>query len=365
MVRSRINVRTLASMREKRDRGISESSSTGYTLSPVRNAEATALLERIETATAPSGQDVGILKFGRKSHRSLCAYHELPGWQKDNDYIHHGYVRETNSFHCCLDTLLFFNNETINIFSHLLPGAILPLLLALVPYYMAHSNFLHYIPPILCHLPYYSTTDAFDFYIFGLFTLGFVTCLSCSAMFHMLKVHSKRVAAMGSRLDYAGIILLIGSSLIGIIHYSLIDHPVAKNSFIAVTSTIGTGALLCTWHPSFRSPEWRAFRTATFVTYALSGLIPILYGFVMFDFTHAVNRAGLTYVLYEAAAYLSGATLYAFRLPERWIPGKVDMLGNSHQIFHVLVVMGAWFHFQALVASYHFAKLHTLGGVPL
>lgn len=365
MARSRFNVRTLASMTHSEDEKIPR----GYTLSPVRNSgcESTALLEIIDVEEYQYSQEVGKLKSAiHKKHRTLCSYHELPHWQKDNDYIKHGYVKETNNIHHCFDTLFFFNNETLNIFTHLIPGTLLPLaLLLLLPYFLTHANFLHYIPPFLIHLPAYTTTDAYDNYIFGLFTLGFMTCLSCSAIFHMLKVHSQKIASMGSRLDYAGIILLIASSLIGIIHYSLIDHPIPKNCFIFITSTIGICALFCTWHPQFRSPEWRPIRTSTFVIFAFSGLIPIMYGFYIFEFHEAVNRAGLKFVLFEALSYLTGASIYAFRLPERWIPGKVDMVGNSHQIFHTLVVLGAWFHFKALVTSYHFAKSTILGGILL
>ena len=38
----------------------------------------------------------------------------------------------------------------------------------------------------------------------------------------------------------------------------------------------------------------------------------------------------------------------AARFPERLLPGKVDILGNSHQIFHALVVAGAWWQYAAL-----------------
>lgn len=38
----------------------------------------------------------------------------------------------------------------------------------------------------------------------------------------------------------------------------------------------------------------------------------------------------------------------AARFPEHLVPGKVDIIGNSHQIFHVLVVLGAWFQYAAL-----------------
>lgn len=298
-----------------------------------------------------------------KPHRNLCTYHDLPHWQKDNDYIINGYVRETNNIWHCLDTLFFFNNETLNILTHLLPGTIFPISMAiLIPYFLIHENFISFIPPWLVHLPKFSNTNQTDNNIFSLYFTGFMICLSCSAVFHMLKVHSHKIASMGSRLDYAGILLLIATSLIGIIHYTFIDHPMLKNCFISVTSIIGLISLLITWHPDFRTPHWRSIRTSLFVIFAFSGLIPIIYSFILFKYQDAINRGGLKYVGYEALSYLSGATLYAFRLPERFSPGKYDLVGNSHQLFHCLVVLGAYWHFRALVHAYIVAKSITLSG---
>lgn len=48
-----------------------------------------------------------------------------------------------------------------------------------------------------------------------------------------------------------------------------------------------------------------------------------------------------------AAFYLLGTGFYVSRVPERWRPGKFDMAGHSHQIFHMFVVAGAMAHYVA------------------
>jgi adiponectin receptor len=45
--------------------------------------------------------------------------------------------------------------------------------------------------------------------------------------------------------------------------------------------------------------------------------------------------------------YAAGAGFYVSRVPERWCPGKFDCVGHSHQIFHVLVLVGALTHYAA------------------
>ena len=48
------------------------------------------------------------------------------------------------------------------------------------------------------------------------------------------------------------------------------------------------------------------------------------------------------------------------RIPERWMPGTFDLVGSSHQIFHVLVVMAACSHLVGLLkAAEHAERMGT------
>lgn len=44
-----------------------------------------------------------------------------------------------------------------------------------------------------------------------------------------------------------------------------------------------------------------------------------------------------------------GAIIFACRIPERWYPGKFDIVGHSHQLWHAAVVLAAWVHFLAIM----------------
>lgn len=35
-----------------------------------------------------------------------------------------------------------------------------------------------------------------------------------------------------------------------------------------------------------------------------------------------------------------GGLAYVHRVPERWLPGKLDLIGNSHQLMHIFIVLG-------------------------
>ena len=41
-----------------------------------------------------------------------------------------------------------------------------------------------------------------------------------------------------------------------------------------------------------------------------------------------------------------GAVVYAMRIPERWWPGAFDFAFNSHQLFHMAVIIAASVHYR-------------------
>jgi adiponectin receptor len=56
------------------------------------------------------------------------------------------------------------------------------------------------------------------------------------------------------------------------------------------------------------------------------------------------------------AAFGLGLVFYLTHWPERWWPGRFDMLGKSHQLWHLCIVLGA-VNFYALVHETYAAHL--------
>jgi len=50
-------------------------------------------------------------------------------------------------------------------------------------------------------------------------------------------------------------------------------------------------------------------------------------------------------MLLGGAAYIGGALCYVNRIPERWYPKTFDHAGQSHNIFHLAVILGCGIHF--------------------
>lgn len=80
----------------------------------------------------------------------------------------------------------------------------------------------------------------------------------------------------------------------------------------------------------------------------LSGIAPLVNGVLIYGYPLAKANFAVSRVILMGSFYIVGAFIYAFRVPERWWPGKFDILGHSHQIFHCLVVAGAAIHYTGI-----------------
>ncbi|KAL3346329.1 hypothetical protein AABB24_024992 [Solanum stoloniferum] len=181
---------------------------------------------------------------------------------------------------------------------------------------------------------------------FYAFLGGAMFCLLASSTCHLLSCHSERLSYIMLRLDYAGIAALISTSFYPLVYYSFMCYPFFCNLYLGFITLLGIGTILGSLLPVFQTPEYRVIRTSLFFGMGLSGAVPILHKLVLFwHQPEALHTTG--YELLMGIFYGIGALIYAMRVPERWMPGKFDIAGHSHQLFHVLVVAGAYTHYHA------------------
>lgn len=181
---------------------------------------------------------------------------------------------------------------------------------------------------------------------FFVFLGGAMFCLLASSTCHLLSCHSERLSYIMLRLDYAGIAVLIATSFYPPVYYSFMCNPFFRNMYLSVITLMGVASTLVSLLPVFQSPEFRTFRASLFFGMGVSGIAPILHKLILYK----DEPAALYTTAYEVAMgvfYGLGALVYALRIPEKWKPGKFDIAGNSHQLFHVLVVIAAYTHYRA------------------
>lgn len=294
--------------------------------------------EKGEGSQAPADAN-SALEVPPKVVKKLVHWDELPHWQRDNRHIHTGYREASSSFLRSFQSLGYLHNESVNIYTHLLPG-----LLAIPAGYQLHR--------VLA--PRYQTADDSDIAAFGCFFAGTVFCLGMSATYHTISNHSPVVARIGNALDYIGIVGLIVGSFVPSIFYGFYCLPELQHRYWTMICTIGVGCICVCISPRFRRPRWRPFRAAMFVGMGLSAIFPVLHGLKLFGIDRMRREMGVSWLLLQGFLYILGAGIYAARVPERLYPGKFDIWGSSHQIFHVLVVCAAISHLTGLLKAFDY-----------
>lgn len=342
-------------------------------------------------------------RLWKKVKYQLVEYHSLPAFLRDNEYIL-GHYRSEWPMKQVLLSIFRIHNETLNVWTHLIgfflflaltiytamkvPQAVdlsslphLPDFLKNADLHKLQSELLTCLPSMpdlqrLRELLYnclpgrFSSSNHTDVCVlhnvkedlaniiaplvirpitrwpFYAFLGGAMFCLLASSVCHLLSCHSERVSYIMLRLDYAGIAALISTSFYPPVYYSFMCYPFFCNLYLGFITILGIATMLVSLLPVFQTPEYRTTRASLFLGMGLSGAGPILHKlFLFWGEPEVFYTTGLEILM--GALYGIGALVYATRIPERWMPGKFDIAGHSHQLFHVLVVAGAYTHYHA------------------
>ncbi|XP_021851255.1 heptahelical transmembrane protein 4 isoform X4 [Spinacia oleracea] len=304
-------------------------------------------------------------RLWKKVKYQLIEYHSLPPYLRDNEYILSHYRCEWPLKQLLL-SIFTIHNETLNVWTHLI-GFFLFLSLAIytattVPdvmeYYPlqhlaemlkkaglhdVHStlwsvkdNLLNTIAPL--------AVDPITRWPFYAFLGGAMFCLLASSACHLLCCHSERLSYIMLRFDYAGIAALITTSFYPPVYYSFMCNLFFCNLYLSLITILGIATIVFSLSPVFQNPEYRSIRASLFFGMGISGVAPIFHKLILYRHQpEALQTTG--YEILMGAFYGIGALIYAKRIPERWWPGKFDIAGHSHSIFHILVVAGAYTHY--------------------
>jgi len=282
------------------------------------------------------------------------SFSELQAWRQDNPYILTGYRPNLPSMVACLKSIFgYFHNETVNIHTHLW-GAVL---FCFLIFSLGKPS--EYVPwgiqSFMEGSDLSSSVTWKDTFVFGTFFLTGMSCLGFSALFHTFSCHSHKVCSTFGRLDYIGIVWLTVGSFYPSIYYGFFCHGKVIALYLTMITALGAFATYTVVSPAYRSNSGRRDRTIVFVALGLSGIFPVTHGLISHGLLDASHRIGLWWLLASGATYILGAVFYAERFPERLIPGKFDLVGSSHQIFHVLILIAAAMHYLSVLKAFKFA----------
>lgn len=332
-------------------------------------------------AFAPAAGDEG-----RPGKYRLVDFNDLPTYMKHNEFIL-GYYRSEWPWKETFLSIFSIHNETVNIWTHLI-GFVLFLAIAAGLHagdqrmqkeneimittmnttgysFNVSSNLidgsgslimllpqsiLAFSPGNFSHTSITATGDEFTITRWPFFTFlaGAMLCLLTSSACHLLSCHSEHSSYVMLRLDYAGIAFLIVTSFYPPVYYSFLCHPFYRNVYIGFITVFGLATILVSLLPVFEKPEFMFARAGLFLCMGVSGLVPIVHNLILNSHRPEVFVTA-AYEMVMGSFYLLGVGFYVARVPERWFPGKFDITGHSHQLFHALVIAGAYTHYLAVL----------------
>jgi len=181
-------------------------------------------------------------------------------------------------------------------------------------------------------------------------------CLSFSSTYHALKIISPIIHNISHRFDHGGISLLISGSCFPPYYYFFYYENKFKYFYLIEISVLGLGIFFYSVISSnFSKPKRRTFRGILFLIFGICTGIPIVH---LSLFSHTVHGyvPGIKLINWYLGgiSYIIGAIIYILRFPEKKFKGKFDYFGSSHQIFHILVFLGATFHYFGSLDAYKY-----------
>lgn len=285
--------------------------------------------ESMDLLAVPNNCAESVEKFAKYVWKSI-SHHELPAWLRDNEFLHHGHRPELPSISACIKSSFRLHTETVNIWTHLV-GALLFVAIAIYTFSLPKTE-----------------GSFYEKLIIAFFFTGAITCLFFSAFYHMFSCYSPRVSEIFRKLDYCGISILTMGSFVPWLYYAFYCDYAYRTAYLILISILGMSCIIASLSETFGKAEYRAYRAGVFVALGMSAIIPATHYIINMGLFRAFNVGNLSYLLWMAALYISGALLYAVRIPERLCPGKFDIWFQSHQIFHVCVVAAAYVHYHGI-----------------
>ncbi|XP_075559488.1 progestin and adipoQ receptor family member 3-like [Dermacentor variabilis] len=243
----------------------------------------------------------------------LCRLEDVPPEQPHNPYILTGY-RRCLSRNDCLLSVLQCHNETVNIWSNLLALAIV---FALLVEDHAGGRFAR-LGVGLAHRA-----------LLTAMTLAYATMLLLSAMYHTFNCTAE--ARSWYRRDFAGVCLSVVAYVLGFT--ALQFRGAWRVAHLAAAILAATPSLVLAAAARFRDRRHDASRVKAMGGFALYSLLPLAHHAAYGD----PRLVGCTLPGHLTVLGLLALSLFIYvkKLPERRWPGSVDLLGSSHQIWHV------------------------------
>jgi adiponectin receptor len=269
--------------------------------------------------------------------RVFTLFHEA------NSFVQTGYRKPCSNLGCALASMFTVHNETGSIWIHLI-GAF---------------AFLFYA---LCHRSEVKHTQAPE-----LLLLSAVCCVLCfffSTAYHLFRFMSRDIFKFWLQWDHMGCAVLILGSNYCWLQLLFACHPLIRDCYTAVLCCGTSVAVLCHAFPA-NVKQWLTNKLKVkdyelsevfLVPSAFSGLVALIHYLCINGYTD-ITQHGIILTLFFTAAF----AVFITKVPERYFPRRFDIWGNSHQLWHLLLVIASAWHMLGVQQYGYLIHAHHCG----
>ncbi|XP_063237354.1 progestin and adipoQ receptor family member 3 isoform X2 [Bacillus rossius redtenbacheri] len=269
----------------------------------------------------------------------LLDFNEAPSYLQFNPYIRSGY-RGLLTTKMCLESVFWWTNETVNIWSHIFGWM---LFMGLTLYDLVLLNI------------HASFTDKF---IVAILLVCFQICMILSSLYHTFSCRSERDYVCFLSFDLFGIALSLLAIYMSGVYYAFWCHKHWQTFYLVTVGLIFSLAMV------LQIPRLQvdaSSKLLVFVAWAAYGVVPTLHWtVVMGGLANPVVQLLLPRVLGMYAISGLAFLIYISKFPERFFSGRVDYIGSSHQWWHLFVVLALYYWHNTGIMYVEFRMSHGL-----
>ena len=270
----------------------------------------------------------------------LVTKNELPAWYSKERYLLTGY-RRCRSVSSCAKSIFKVHNQSVNIWLHL------PISFLLLPYFAY----------VFKQLPE-SNSDWDTTVVYLSVVFGNVSTLFLSGICHTFFCLSQRVHNICWFMDFVGLLTGILGGGVGVGYFSFKCHHEYLIAYFVLMACMYPLMIVVTWRrywahvgtlpldPDYSFPE---FVAPLGVFNLFSWIMVLAIDKIAFSEYTREPAFVLTWNLSAACPVILivGALIQYFNFPDKFVkPGTVDIVGSSHQLWHLcgMSLMFVWIH---------------------
>lgn len=256
-------------------------------------------------------------------------------------YILSGYRRTHQPWSYYLSSIFHIHNETFNIWTHLI-GSLL----------MIFQIYVYYT--------IYKTAES-DL-IWTLLGYGFcaVSALICSTIAHLIHSKSRHINYTVFMFDYLGVCFWIYGTGIMTVYgisdpgvYLLVkDHYLKWQCFCTLLNYINICAAKLWYGHDLGNPRRTIMMVGGIGGHFTMNSIPFSWRYYKCFMDQECQFSSLSHISSVVVMFAVVAILFTLRQPEKTWPGHFDIIGGSHQLFHVAVIFAQTMELSALYTDF-------------